>query len=70
MSYLDHLSVLDLDGSCAKVHADGGFALEVKVAAGEAAKQVGLADTGVADEDDLEQKVVSVVLSHDERWGE
>ena len=40
---------------------DGGLGLEGELVAGEAGEQVGLADAGVADEDDLEEVVVVVL---------
>ena len=57
---LDDLAV-DLEGAGGELDADGGLGLEAELVAREAGEQVGLADAGVADEDDLE-KVVVVVL--------
>jgi hypothetical protein len=51
----------DLEGAGGELDADGGLGLEAELVAGEAGEDVGLADAGVADEDDLEEVVVLVV---------
>lgn len=57
---LDRLRV-NLDRACGKLDADGGLAVQVEFITREAAQQVGLADAGVADEDDY---VLLIPLSH------
>ena len=59
---LDGLA-LGLDGLGGELDADGRLGLEVELVAGEAGEEVGLADAGVADEDDLEQIVVLFIYS-------
>ena len=48
-----------LDAASGKLDADGGLRLEAELVAREAAQQVGLANSGVSDEHDLEQVVVA-----------
>ena len=57
---LDDL-VVDVDAAGGELDADGGLGLEAELVAREAGEQVGLADAGVADEDDLEEVVVVVL---------
>lgn len=59
---LDGLA-LGLDGLGGELDADGRFGLEVELVAGEPREEVGLTDTGVADEDDLEQVIVFFVYA-------
>ena len=47
----DRLRV-DLDRACGELDTNGGLAVQVEFVAREPAEQVGLADAGVADEDD------------------
>lgn len=49
----------NLDAARRKLHANGGLALQGKLVAGEPAQQVGLADTAVSDQHDLEQVIVA-----------
>lgn len=43
---------VDLDGARGELDADGGFGVEVELVAGEAGEEVGLADAGVAYQND------------------
>jgi hypothetical protein len=52
-----------LQGAGGELDADGGLGLEEELVAGEAGEDVGLADAGIADEDDLEQVVVLLLSS-------
>ena len=49
---LDDLAV-DLEGAGGELDADGRLGLEAELVAREAGEQVGLADAGVVNEDDL-----------------
>lgn len=57
---LDRLA-LGLDGLGGELDADRRLGFEVELVAGEAREEVGLTDTGVANEDDLEKVVVFFV---------
>ena len=53
---IDHL-----ESPGGEFNADGGFGFEAELVSGESGEDVGFADTGVADEDDLEQVIVLIV---------
>ena len=55
---IDHL-----ESPGGEFNADGGFGFEAELVSGESGEDVGFADTGVADEDDLEQVIVLMVYS-------
>lgn len=59
---------IDVQGASGELDANGGLGLQVKLVLGEARKQVGLADAGVSDEDNLEEVVVVVVGSVTRHW--
>ena len=59
---LDDL-VVDVDASGGELDADRGLGLEAELVAGESREEVGLADAGVANEDDLEEVVIVFVRS-------
>jgi len=59
---LDGLA-LGLDGLGGELDADGRLGLEVELVAGEPREEVGLTDTGVANEDDLKQVIVFFVYA-------
>ena len=44
-----------MDAAGCEFDANGGFAVEVELVAGEAGEEVGFADAAVADQDDLEE---------------
>ena len=64
------LDDLGIDGQAAggELDADGGLGLEAELVAGEAGEEVGLADAGVSDEDQLEEVVVVVLCSVASHW--
>ena len=53
---LDRLAV-DLDAAGREFDADGGFAVEIELVAGETREEVGFSDAGVAYEDDFEEEL-------------
>jgi len=59
---LDDL-VVDVDAPGGELDADRGLGLEAELVAGESREEVGLADAGVANEDDLEEVVIVFVRS-------
>lgn len=58
---LDGLGV-DLDGASRELDTDGRLGVQVELVAGESAQQVGLADTGVSDEDNCIGKGITSQL--------
>ena len=50
-----------LQSACGEFDADGGFGFEAELVSGESGEDVGFADAGVADEDDLEQVIVLII---------
>lgn len=60
---LDELAI-NGDASRGEFDADGGFGLQAELVSGESGQEVGLADAGVSDEDQLEQVVVVFVGTH------
>lgn len=60
---LDKL-VVDADAAGGEFDADGGFGFQVELVSGESRQEVGLANTRVSDQHQLEQVVVLLVRTH------
>jgi len=56
--------VVDLDAAGGELDADGGLAVEVEFVSGETREKVGFTNTGVSNEDHLEEEIV-LVVGHD-----
>jgi len=53
--------VVDLDAAGGKLDTDGGLAVEVEFVAGETREKVGFTNTGISNEDHLEEELRMVV---------
>ena len=61
--------VVDLDAASSELDADGGLAVEVEFVTGETREQVGFTNTGVSNEDHLEEELRRTVSAQFEDCG-